>query len=39
MYISDSQLWVTLSARGHLAVSGDSFGCHTWGGEVRATGI
>lgn len=29
---SGSQLGVILSPRGHLAVSGDFFGCHQWGG-------
>lgn len=27
-----------LSPRGHLAISGDTSGCYTWGGE-GATGI
>ena len=35
--ISGSQLGVILSLWGCLAMSGDTFGCHIWGGS--ATGI
>lgn len=29
-----SQCKAVLSLRGHLATSGDTFGCHNWGGAT-----
>ena len=31
---SDSQSWTVLSPSGHLATSGDTFGCCSWGGPT-----
>ena len=40
VYCSGSQPGATFPPKGHLAMSGDNFGCHNWAGEKEcATGM